>query len=61
MNITVNKSILYSFIPFRKTRNKKTLGKKRQALIGKRRGVPGVRAAGNRPKEKCMSNASLWS
>ena len=49
------------YIPFRKTRNKKTLGKKRQALIGKRRGVPGVRAAGNRPKEKCMSNASLWS
>ena len=35
MNITVNEFILYSFIPFRKTRNKKTLGKKAKPALEK--------------------------
>ena len=47
MNITVNEFILYSFIPFRKTRNKKTLGKKTPSPHWKKEGCSGVRAAGN--------------
>lgn len=65
MNITVNKSILYSFIPFRKMCNKKTLGKKTPSSHWKKEGCsrrtyrrePGRKAANPLEKmyEQCFS------
>ena len=65
MNITVNEFILYSFIPFRKTRNKKSLGKKTPSPHWKKKGCsrrtyrrePGRKAANPLGKmyEQCFS------